>query len=78
MRFSSGWVSNQYIYFIARFSAPIRKINGWCDGKLTYEKDLKGTDIRAILEFENGNAPVEVSVGISATGYEGARKNIEA
>lgn len=77
MRFTSGWVSNQPIYFVARFSAPIRKINGWCDGKLTYAKELNGKDVRAVIEFENGNQPVEIVVGISATGYEGALKNID-
>ena len=77
-RFTSGWVSNQPVYFVARFSAPIRKINGWCDGKLAYATELQGTDIRAILEFESGNDPIEITVGISATGYEGAQKNIDA
>lgn len=77
MRFTSGWTDNQPIYFVARFSAPIRKINGWCDGRLTYDKELEGTDIRAIVELENGNAPVEIVVGISSTGYEGAVLNTD-
>ena len=78
MRFTSGWTDNQPVYFVARFSAPIRKVHGWRDGKLTYDKELTGTDVRAIVEFESGNQPVEIVVGISATGYEGAAKNIDA
>ena len=78
MRFADGWVNGQYIYFVARFSTPIRKMHGWCDGKLIYAEELKGSDVRAILEFEETSEPIEISVGISATGYEGARKNLNA
>lgn len=78
MRFTSGWTDHQPIYFVARFSAPIRKINGWSNGKLTQDKELHAPDIKAIVEFESGNDPIGIAVGISATGYEGALKNLEA
>ena len=78
MRFTSGWTDNQPVYFVARFSAPITKFNGWKDNQLIDAKELSGTDIKAIVEFAADNAPLEIVVGISATGYEGANKNINA
>lgn len=78
MRFTSGWTDNQPVYFVARFSAPITKFNGWKDKQLTNAKELSGTDIKAIVEFAADETPLEIVVGISATGYEGAIKNINA
>lgn len=41
MRCTNGWVPNQYVYFVARFSAPIRKMEKAGDraAKLTFDLD---------------------------------------
>lgn len=78
MRLTSGFASNQPIYFVARFSTPIKGFKGWVDGKLTDATSLSGAGLKAMLEFNKGTEPVEIIVGISATGYEGAYKNINS
>ena len=63
-RFSSGWASNEKIFFASTFSNHISKIDTTTNG-------------RAILHFEKSK-DVLIKVAISYTSIEGAEKNLEA
>lgn len=65
MRCTTGWVPNQYVYFVARFSAPIRTMK-------------KVGDRAARLTFDlAGEEPLIAKVGLSIVGEANARLNLE-
>lgn len=66
-RISRGWAAKQYVYFVARFSKPIKEIIKTNEGK---------GDIASLL-FDNKGQTLKVKVGISQCDVEGARKNLE-
>ncbi len=63
VRRTTGWVANQRVYFAARFSRPFAGVEIIRNGAV------------AIAEFE-GDAPLEVKVGISTVSVENARENL--
>lgn len=66
MRITDGWVMNQQIYFVARFSSPI-------------EKAEEGDGPQLRLSFPAADqAPLVVKVGISIVSEAEARRNLEA
>lgn len=76
-RVSNGWTPEQHVYFYARFSSPIKTINFYKNNVKTAERNkLVGTDVKAILEFENSDELL-IKVGLSPVDTEGARKNLE-
>ena len=79
-RISNGWCPEQHVYFYARFSKPIKKMDLYDTMKnIGQKKSLKGTDVRAVLLFGGDeNKPLEISVGISSADMKGARKNLRA
>ena len=79
-RRSSGWASDQKVFFAAEFSAaPVRR-GVALDGRiLEGRKSAYGEDVRGFLSFRTGEGQkVMVKVGISAVSIEGARRNLEA
>lgn len=80
MRRTRGWVDNQYIYFVAQFSKPFQSVE-FVKGRkvVSAEAKLTGTDLQAILTFDDKDAhPVVVKVGLSLVSVENARRNLEA
>ena len=78
-RFSSGWVKNEKIFFIARFSRPfdyavIASEKHYRNGRNT----AKGKDIQTVVTFTTKqNEPVVVKVALSAVSIHGARENLK-
>ena len=77
-RISNGWVPEMHVYFYAEFSEPIKNITLYnhChrqEGVTAWES----TDVRAVVEFGEGDAPIVARVGISPASMEGARKNVK-
>lgn len=65
MRRTRGWVDNQYLFFVARFSSPITKME-------------QPEERKAILKFDTSDGqPVVCKVGISIVSEENARLNLE-
>ncbi len=65
MRRTRGWVDNQYIFFVARFSHPFS----------SYEQS---SEQQVILSFDNTNKePIICKVGVSIVSEENARQNLE-
>ncbi|HDM8184117.1 TPA: GH92 family glycosyl hydrolase [Vibrio harveyi] len=82
LRSSNGWANNQHVYFYATFNQPIVKAIALVDGAET-EIDVNNDNIDAVktiayLEFAPSSTPLEIKVGLSPTGTEGAEKNLEA
>ena len=77
-RKSSGWGGERTVYFVMRFSKPIHPLFVASANESTTTGsviELKGAK-RVFLGVDARD--VEVKVGISATGVEGARKNLDA
>jgi predicted alpha-1,2-mannosidase len=79
-RVSRAWARKQRIYFVIRFSEPIKVMQWFLNNKkATIDSSVEGKDIKAALLFDDkSKKSLKVEVGISATGVEGARKNMAA
>ena len=88
-RLTSGWARENHTYFAIRFSKPIREYGytdhkplpyvGWWRkfGKTNFP-EMGGRQLVAWFDFGDDNAPLEVRVGLSAVGTEGAVRNLDA
>ena len=79
-RFSSGWASDQKVYFALKTSQPIQTVQFFDDDKpKTGYTTNKGQKIKAALFFDAvQNSTIELKVGISPVSSENALANIEA
>ncbi len=79
MRCTRGWVDNQYVYFVARFSRPYTT-EFVADGKIVPESEsLKAEKLQAVLTFPGAQGQsIECKVGVSIVSYENAKLNLEA
>lgn len=66
MRLTDAWVPDHYVFFDARFSQPVKKMDLTADGH------------KAVLTFENLGKPIVAAVGLSGVSSENAAKNLEA
>ncbi|MBK6995467.1 MAG: GH92 family glycosyl hydrolase [Lewinellaceae bacterium] len=79
-RISKAWAKEQHVYFVARFSKPFFS-NVLLDMQKTPREANPTVNSKAIvglLDFYNDGEPLVITVGISGTSIEGARKNLEA
>ena len=80
-RISNGWGGRRATYFVMEFSKPFESF-GIEQDKQRLDQGLKegrGRDLKAFFNYRTkANEKVLVKVGISGTGIEGARKNLEA
>ena len=78
MRRTRGWTDNQYVYFVAQFSKPFQAVDFVQDRKrIPAEAKLTGTDLQAILTFDNKDGePVVAKVGLSIVSADNARENL--
>ncbi|MDH5828051.1 GH92 family glycosyl hydrolase [Sphingobacterium faecium] len=78
-RFSSGWASDQKVYFALRTSVPIQKVQFYDDNDQKFgSSTVKGQAIKAALFFDAiKNKTIEVKVGISAVSTINALENIQ-
>ncbi len=79
-RISKAWAKEQHVYFVARFSKPFFNSVLLDMNKTPREANPSVTSkaIVGLLDFYNDGDPIVVTVGISGTSIEGARKNLEA
>lgn len=76
MRRTRGWVDNQYIYFTARFSEPIQKLQLINEGKGVDGDTIRGTRLQAVASF-GAKEVILAKVGISIVSEANARENLE-
>ncbi len=65
-RRSGYWARDQYLYFYAEFSKPIK----------SYQNNEEG--LVYAFDFDNDGEPLVMRIGISAVDVEGAKKNLES
>lgn len=80
MRRSNAWATDQLVYFHIEFSKPILESGTSSSGNWTDATKLQeGKDLKAYYSFDGiGTEALIVKTGISATGFEGALKNLKA
>ncbi len=79
----NGWNPDRHVYFAARFSEPIDHLTLYKDGEpVIYNTDrfrssleAWGSNLKARIQFP-GAEQVSVKVAVSATGTDGALKNL--
>ncbi len=82
MRRSKSWAQNQYIFFVMKFSKPIRNFGVWDDDKLVNKirgDTISSKNIKAFFQFDlAADKNIYVKVSLSPTSVEGAKKNLAA
>ena len=76
-RISEAWANEQHVYYIIKFNKPIisKKINAQTLSKGMSEKEK---NVGAYFQFDNRDGkPLLIKVGISQTGTDGAKLNLE-
>ena len=79
----NGWNPDRHVYFAARFSEPVDSLIIYKDGKpviyntnrFRSSMEAWGADLKASISFP-GATQVSVKVAVSATGTDGALKNL--
>ncbi len=80
LRRSKAWATNQYVFFVIKFSKPVIKNGIWQDTVLTENlKSSASKNIKAYFQFNLADSKdIYVKVAISPVSVEGAKKNMEA
>ena len=76
-RFSSGWAKNQKVFFVAKFSKPIKNHNIYSDGNLVDALSAKGIKTASQIFFNNSNEVLQVKVALSSVSIANARDNLD-
>lgn len=76
-RFSSGWASDQRVFFYMRFSSPIIGLKDNGGDSLKRGGTVRGKGVKVLFKFDRSKDVVLVEVGISAVSTENARQNME-
>jgi len=76
-RYSSGWASDQRIFFHAEFEKPVKSVTWIADGQLVNGTEVKAkvVYVRADIDTTSGE-PVMMKVALSPTSMEAARENM--
>jgi len=76
-RVSEAWASEQYIYFVVRFSEKIDQFSLFLNDSLLNKLYTEGTNVKCAIRFsDHSNKTVYAKVGISAVDIQGARNNL--
>ncbi|MGC2620238.1 MAG: GH92 family glycosyl hydrolase [Acidobacteriaceae bacterium] len=79
-RYTHGWAADKQLYFAIEFSRAASSMQVKVDGKLQDAQpgsQFSGKDVQAIFTDGSGAEPLMLRIGISPTGIDGARKNLE-
>jgi len=78
IRYSKAWATNQKFYFVIKLSRPIKHKFIYLDDALQQDsKTAIGTNLKAVLFLPDTTSTILLKVGMSATGIEDARKNLD-
>jgi len=77
-RFSTGWATDQRMYFAIRSSVPITRFNVYDDERIMNGISGKGKSIKGLISFDTAPKELELKVGISPVSSANALKNIMA
>ncbi len=79
LRRSKAWANDQYVFFVMKFSKPVKNNGIWQDTVLSEQlKSSVSKNIRAYFQFDlSKSMDVYVKVAISAVSIDGAKRNME-
>lgn len=77
-RRSRAWARDQRVYFVARFSQPVRALFAVDGTPRPGLREASGRDVRVALQLGRPNGPLTIRVGISAVDEAGARAALDA
>lgn len=79
-RRSRSWAQDQRVYFVARFNKPFSGsiVLDMAKNPREAAPSVNSKAILGLLTFYNEQTPLVVTVGISGTSIEGARRNLDA
>jgi len=76
-RRSSGW-NDHKVYFSAQFSKPFASYGTWNESEVKKDRKKKRKGIGCFVDFNTRDKEsIVIRVGLSSTGMDGARKNLE-
>ena len=76
-RFSTGWAKNQKVFFVAKFSKPIKNYNIYSDGNLIDAVSTLGVKTASQLFFNNSDTALQVKVALSSVSIANAKNNLD-
>jgi predicted alpha-1,2-mannosidase len=82
LRRSKAWADNQYVFFVIKFSKPIKQLGIWNNDQLV-NTEIKNIDssknLKAYFSFDlSDSKDLFVNVAISPVSFEGALLNMKA
>ncbi len=76
-RFSTGWATDQRVFFTAKFSKPFTSYRLYLNNAEVNNNLIKGKNTKVVIHFPTiENEKVMVKLGVSSASIEGANKNI--
>ncbi len=82
MRRSKSWAQNQYIFFVMKFSKPMKKFGVWNEDKLVNKligDTISSKNLKAFFQFDlSSDYNIYIKVALSPVSVEGAKKNLAA
>ncbi|RZK17522.1 MAG: glycoside hydrolase family 92 protein [Pedobacter sp.] len=77
-RNSKGWANDQRLYFVIKFSQPIKGFDIYEDDQLKKDKDVKGKKLKAVANFVSINHnKLQIKVALSPVSIENALLNLQ-
>ena len=78
-RRTRDWANDQYLYFYAEFSQPIKTVAYYDHGQpTTNQTSISSNDLKAVLDFDATTEPILMRIALSAVDVEGAKNNLKA
>ncbi|RZK62071.1 MAG: glycoside hydrolase family 92 protein, partial [Pedobacter sp.] len=76
-RNSKGWANDQRLYFVIKFSQPLKNFDIYEDNQLKESKDINGKKLKAVASFVSiNNNKLQIKVALSPVSIENAILNL--
>ena len=78
LRRSKAWATNQYVFFVLKFSKPFSNYGVWINDTLNRTRNNSAKNLKAFFNFDlTKDKTVFAKVAISPVSVEGAKRNLE-
>jgi predicted alpha-1,2-mannosidase len=78
-RNSKGWANDQRLYFVIKFSQPLKNFDIYEDNQLKESKDINGKKLKAVAKFAAiNNNKLQIKVALSPVSIENAILNLSS
>ncbi len=79
LRRSKAWATNQYVFFVIKFSKPFSNYGVWINDSLIGTRNNNAKNIKAFFHFDlKDSKEIFAKVAISPVSVDGAKKNLGA